>query len=321
VHGDRLEKVTPIASGNGKTTVNPHPSIRGAMMVAAMAIMVIAAKGCASLNPSRLTTMFGPPRVTLKEAYQDKTAGPAFDSSIFDELLKQYVAEGGWVDYDRLRRESDKLDRYIASVSDAPFDDMGRDEKLALLINGYNAFTLRLVLDYYPVKSIKDIPASKRWDDVRWKVGGHKWSLNQIEHEQIRPKFKEPRVHFALVCAAIGCPPLRSEAYVGDRVDEQLEDQARYVHSHARWFRFEPDKNVVRLTSLYKWYGGDFEQVGAGSVLNFAARYAPPLKQAIDSGRKPKIEWIDYDWSLNSARRIGDDVARLPIEPIGGLVR
>ena len=79
-----------------------------------------------------------------------------------------------------------------------------------LLINAYNAFTLRLILDYYPVRSIKDIRASKRWDDQRWRIGEAVFSLNQIEHEQIRPKFAEPRIHFALVCAAIGCPKLRN---------------------------------------------------------------------------------------------------------------
>jgi hypothetical protein len=96
---------------------------------------------------------------------------------------------------------------------------MGRNEKLALLINAYNAFTLKLIVERLPVQSILDIPAAERWDAVRWKVGGQVWSLKQIEHEQIRPKFTEPRVHFALVCAAVGCPPLRNEAYDASRLD------------------------------------------------------------------------------------------------------
>ena len=275
------------------------PSIRGAVISAALAVLMVAATACAYMNRAKLRTLFGPPGVTLAEAYQEKPGSPAFDHSTFDELLKKYVAEGGWVDYQGLRGDAATLDRYIASLSDAPFDEMGRNEKLALLINGYNAFTLRLILDHNLPKSIKDIPADKRWDDVRWKTGNHTWSLNQIEHEQIRPKFKEPRIHFALVCAAVGCPPLRNESYVGSRVDKQLEDQTRYAHSHDRWFKFERDKNVVHLTSLYKWYGSDFEQV-AGSVLKFAARYSPELKQALDAGKEPKIEWLDYDWTLNS---------------------
>lgn len=298
MHG-HIADTTKENSVNGEKFVSHPPRIRGAVISAILAIVVVAATACSYMNQSKIRSLFGPPGVKLKEAYQEKPNGATFDHATYDALVKKYVAEGGWVDYEGLRRESNKLDRYIASLADAPFEQMGRDEKLALLINGYNAFTLRLILDYYPVKSIKDIPSSKRWDDQRWKIAGHTWSLNQIEHEQIRPKFKEPRVHFALVCAAIGCPPLRSEAYVGSRINEHLDDQARYVHGHDRWFTFEPDKKVVHLTSLYKWYGSDFEQV-AGSVLNFAARYSPELKKALDAGKEPKIEWLDYDWTLNS---------------------
>ena len=183
---------------------------------------------------------------------------------------------------------------------------LGRNEKLALLINAYNAFTLRLILDYWPVESIKDIPQSERWEAERWKVGSHVWSLNQMEQEQIRPKFREPRIHFALVCAARGCPPLRNEAYTGHRIEEQLEDQTEYVHSHPRWFRFEPDQNLVYLTKLYDWYGSDFTQVDADariyapSVLDYAARFVPKLKESLAAGRTPEIHWIKYDWRLNS---------------------
>ena len=131
--------------------------------------------------------------------------------------MKKHVREGGWVDDESLRAEQADLKRYIEAIGAAPFEKLGRDQKLALLLNAYNAFTLELVLEHYPLDSIKDIPSDRRWSDERWKVGGHTWSLEQIEHEQIRPKFVEPRVHFALVCAAIGCPPLRSEAYAADR--------------------------------------------------------------------------------------------------------
>lgn len=99
-----------------------------------------------------------------------------------------------------------------------------------------NAYTIQLILDHYPLASIQDIPGDQRWDAVRWRVGPHTWSLNQIDHEQIRPKCAEPRIHFALVCAAVGCPPLRNEAYTAARLEEQLAGQSAYVHSHPRWF-------------------------------------------------------------------------------------
>ncbi|RUL87961.1 VTT domain-containing protein [Tautonia sociabilis] len=274
----------------------------GATALALAAILSLGTAVAAELNPElirrALARIGGPSEVELREAYRPKPSGPTFDHSTFDELLKAHVREGGWVDYRGLARDIGQLDAYLARLARAPFDAMGRDEKLALLINAYNAFTLRLILELYPIDSIKSIPADKRWDAVRWRVGTHTWSLNQIEHEQIRPKFREPRIHFALVCAAVGCPPLRREAYTAGRLEQQLEDQARYVHTHDRWFRLAPGGRTVWLTSLYKWYGGDFEQV-AGSVLSFAARYRADLARLIAAGRAPAVRWLDYDWSLN----------------------
>ncbi len=271
----------------------------GATVMALIAVLVFSSALYAYIERDSLMELFGPPRITLAEAYEAKPDGPAFDHSTFDALLWNHVDDDGWVDYQGLARDQGDLDEYIAAVAEAPFDDMGRDEKLALLINAYNAFTLRLILDNQPIRSIFDIPADKRWDDARWNVGGHVLSLSQIEHEQVRPKFIEPRIHFALVCAAAGCPKLSNEAYVAERLEEQLADQARYVHEHDRWFRFEPGEGDVHLTQIYQWYGGDFEQT-AGSVLDHAARYSPELKQALDAGNTPSIRWLFYDWNLNT---------------------
>ncbi len=276
-----------------------------ATIIALIAVLLASAAAYARLNRDVVQRLigglFGPPVATLNEAYQETPAGPTFDHSLLDGLLRTHVDEHGWVDYNGLREDAEQLDQYVASLAEAPFDEMGRSEKLALLINAYNAFTLRLILDYWDgggLKSIKDIPGNKRWDDQRWQIGSFTWSLNAIEHEQVRPKFKEPRVHFALVCAAVGCPTLRNEAYLASRIDGQLEDQTRYAHTHDRWFRFEPDSNEVHLTQLYDWYGGDFEQV-AGSVLEYAAQYSDELKQALAVGNTPRINWLNYDWTLN----------------------
>lgn len=271
-----------------------------------VAVLIVAAGIVIYLKRDVVAQLFsrvggGPPQVVMREAYHEKPGGPAFDHSALDELVKKHVEEGGWIDYEGLREDREVLDEYIGSLAQAAFDEMGRDEKLALLINGYNAFTLKLILEHYPLESIKDIPADKRWEDERWQIGSSTWSLNQIEHEQIRPKFKDARVHFALVCAAVGCPPLRTEAYTGERIEEQLEDQAEYVHAHPRWLRYSEGQNTVGLSELYKWYSGDFEQM-AGSNLKYAAQYAPELRQALEKGKRLTIEWIDYDWSLNSVQ-------------------
>jgi len=289
----RSSEQTPVDATGGPSR---------AILLALVAVVMLAIAVYAHHRRDVLKYIFGPPSVTLREAYQRQSDGPTFDHSTFDRLLRKYVDGDGWVDYEGLRSEAEALNTYVASLENTPFADLARDEKLALLINAYNAFTLRLILDHYPLGSIRDIPSeSTPWDDVRWHLGTMTLSLNQIEHEQIRPKFAEPRIHFALVCAAIGCPKLRNEAYLPARLDEQLEDQARYVHSHDRWFRYQPGAKEIGLTKLYDWYGSDFDQV-AGSVLAFAARYSVPLKAALDQDKQPQIKWLDYDWTLNDRK-------------------
>lgn len=287
-------------SGAGETAVGSAGSSFpwASVATAVVAVLMMSTAACAYANRTRISGWFGPAPVPLTEAYADSKGTAVFDHSAFDRLLHKYVDDAGLVDYRGLAREAGKLDEYISAVGSAPFDDMARNERLALLINAYNAFTLRLILDHFPIGSIKDIPAAKRWDARRWRIGPLSVSLNEIEHKQIRPKFREPRIHFALVCAAVGCPKLRREAYRAADIAAQLEDQTKYVHAHDRWFRFDADKKTVFLTRLYKWYGGDFKQV-AGSVVGFAARYSPALKRALDAGKKPKIKWLAYDWSLN----------------------
>lgn len=118
--------------------------------------------------------------------------GRSFDHARFDSLLRGHVDGAGLVDYAGLARESAALDAYLASLASAPFEERGREEELALLINAYNAFTLRLILDHRPVASIKDIPSGKRWDDRRWTLAGGTMSLDQIDYERIRAAFREP---------------------------------------------------------------------------------------------------------------------------------
>lgn len=273
-------------------------SPRSAIVTAAVALLLLAGALYANSNSQKIRGLFGPPPVSSQEAYAENPGGPTFDHSALGRLLKQFVDERGMVDYRGLETRESDIDAYLAALADAPFDSLGRDEKLALLINAYNAFTLKLILDHYPVDSIRDVPSDERWDAERWTLAGDRYSLNEIEHEKIRPKFVEPRIHFALVCAAVGCPKLRNEAYEGARIDAQLEDQTRDAHSHDRWFQFDREKNVARLTALYDWYKDDFLSQ-ADSVLDYAARYSLPLRKALDSGAEVRIEWLDYDWSLN----------------------
>jgi hypothetical protein len=161
-------------------------------------------------------------------------------------------------------------------------------------------------LDKPNIDGIRDIPAKKRWEAERWNIAGHTWSLDQIEHEQIRAKFKAPNYHFAAVCAAVGCPPLRTEPYTGDKLERQLKDQAQTVHTNgSRWFQYDRSSNVLHLTPLYKWYRGDFEQV-SGDILIHAAQYNETLAAALENDNRHDVRWLNYDWSLNDQEALNE---------------
>ncbi|MCO5168737.1 MAG: VTT domain-containing protein [Planctomycetes bacterium] len=271
----------------------------------------LAAAGFATLAAGLLASCgvvgrwFGPPQVSMEDVYAGEAGTATFDHGLLDGLLAAHVdAETLLVDYQGLRRDAATLDRYLERLAAADLGPLGRDERLALLLNAYNAFTLRLILDHYPVESIRDIPEDRRWKGRTWTLAGQPYTLDELEHEQIRPKFREPRIHFAVNCASIGCPPLRREAYVGARLEEQLEEQTRLVHADPRWFRYDPDRGELHLTRLYDWFEGDFSQV-AGSALDFAARYSPALRRDLERGQRPRVRWLEYDWALNEQRRSG----------------
>ncbi|MCM2305020.1 MAG: DUF547 domain-containing protein [Elusimicrobia bacterium] len=229
------------------------------------------------------------------------SAGAAAPSSSLDAALAARV-RGGLVDYAGLKKDPAGLDAWLAAAAKTDAGEFAlrsRDERLAFLINLYNAATLRLILDHYPVDSIRKIgPAwdrSRAWKLPVVKVFGRAVTLDALEHEMIRPVFGEPRVHFALVCAAKGCPPLRSEAYDGARLNDQLDDQARA-------FLAQKSKNdagraggPVRLSPIFKWYMEDFGGSKA-SVLRFVSKWLP-----VEDGRA--VAWSDYDWSLNEDKR------------------
>lgn len=278
--------------------------------VATLAVLMFGGSVYAQFRPELMRSLvnaaFGPPGVAAAEAFEPRAAGPSFDHGRFDAVLKSVVTPEGMVDYEKLRGQpADDLGAYVdqlAALPAAELDALGRDEKLALLINAYNAWTLQLILDHWPLQSIKDIPDDRRWKADRWRLGPHTFSLDELEHRWLRAKFVEPRIHFAINCASVGCPPLRGEPFVAARLDEQLEEQARLIHADGgRWFDYDGESNTLHLTRLYDWFAADFERV-AGTVPAFAARYSPALKAALDAGQTPTLQWLAYDWSLNEPK-------------------
>lgn len=259
-----------------------------------MAALALAASGCQTLE-----RWFGPEQVEIGEAYREQTEGPSFDHGKLDAVLKAVVRDDGRVFYDRLAKDTAILDAYITELAAADFAALARDEKLALLINAYNAFTLKLIAEFWPVASIQDIPDDKRWKHARWVIGGlGTVSLDAIEHEYLRVKFAEPRIHFAVNCASEGCPPLRQFAYTGPQIESQLQDSAVRAHHDARWLQLEAD--AVKLTRLYLWFRGDFAQK-AGSPVKFAAQFNEALAARLAKGDLD-VEIMEYDWAINAAK-------------------
>lgn len=260
------------------------------------------ASGCTPLERLAIDLGFGPPEVEASEIHDAN--GASWDHDQLSKLLFRIVDDDGYVDYRTLTDDASELDAYIEELAEIPYATLSRDAKLATLINAYNAFTLRLVVDHYPVDSIKDIPASERWKAERWNVGGMTLSLNQIEHQKLRREFVEPRIHFAVNCASVGCPPLARTAYEGERLETDLERAAQRVHDpEERWFDIRPfevgglGSVPVKVTRIYLWYADDFR-----SVQKSIARYHPPLQPVLEADRELVIDYLPYDWSLNEQR-------------------
>lgn len=225
----------------------------------------------------------------------------AVDHSGYSALLARYVTDDG-VRYAAWKDNADDraaLTAYIVLLAAQPVSEWeaqeeGRDAALAYWINLYNAVTLDLVLESYPLKSIKDLGGlfSSPWKQKLVTVEGDPLTLNGIENEIIRPRFQDARIHFALNCAARSCPPLRAEAFVPDRLEVQLDEQRRKFLTDERFVRRDGDKIVV--SKIFDWYKDDFV-AAEGSVEKYLRKYLE------DGGAKWKIKLDDYDWSLNES--------------------
>ena len=255
------------------------------------------------------------------------TSAQSFDHSHagFTTLLKKYVVavDGGKaskVKYADLKKDQPQLKTYLdslSSVKEAEFNAWSKAQQMAFLINAYNGYTLELILQNYPVKSIKDIGGTfdNRWKRKFFKLLGQDFYLDKIEHEMLRKAgvYNEVRVHYAANCASIGCPALREEAYTADRLDKQLEEQAvRFLSDRSR-NRYKNGK--LEVSMIFKWFDTDWSSGYKGfdgqtpaitSREEYFARYAKlladsPADQQIITDKKAAISHPEYDWSLNGA--------------------
>lgn len=206
----------------------------------------------------------------------------------FDQLLQKHVSEAGRVNYKGLKAEKAKLDAYCQVLSENPVQDSWtREEKMAYWINAYNAFTLKLIVDNYPTKSILNFDGGKTWDVRRIKIGDKKYSLNNLENDILRPNFKDPRIHFAINCAAKSCPPLWNHAYTAKNLESTLAARTRAFINDPQYNRITANK--AQVSRIFEWYAVDF-----GDLKKFLNQYSKTTLK-----NSATVEYEPYNWDLN----------------------
>lgn len=219
------------------------------------------------------------------------------DNGIYAELLEKHV-KNGVVRYAGFKAEESKLDTYLDAIERMDPDTLDRNDQFAYYINAYNAWTIKLILSGYPgIESIKDLGSLFRspWKKEIVRLKDKTVTLDVVEHDILRPRFKDPRVHFAINCAAKGCPPLLSEPYRGEVLDQQLDAVTRAFLNNPEMNRLKGD--TLYVTKIFKWFAEDFNN----DIIGFFFKHAAgPLARALEA-RKDRIdiEYLDYDWSLN----------------------
>jgi len=252
------------------------------------------------------------------EAPAAEVAGSAevsIDYSPYAEVLATYVDADGLVDYEALQANRATLDEFVASlgaIAPSEYARWSEADRIALLINAYNAFTLQSISDTDPIAdSIRDIPGV--WRGREFAIVGSERTLDAIEHGILREEFNEPRIHYALVCAAVSCPPLLDEPYEGDRLDAQLDERARTFLSGEHGLQIDRAAGRVYLSSIFDWFGEDWEQAYPApdkyegktderAILGSIAEYLDSDANDYLEAGDYSVKYLDYDWSLNSQR-------------------
>lgn len=248
------------------------------------------------------------------------------DYKEYAQVLENHVNQRGEVDYEKLSSDSSELYSFLKVLRElrtAEYDAWSEEQKIAFWINAYNAFTLKAIIDHYPIKSsmirsisypknsIRQIPGV--WKKIKFFAMGQEFTLNQIEHNILRENFDEPGIHMALVCAARSCPLLRREPYTGESLEQQLKDQAEKFLSEPNNFRIDKQRLIVFLSSIFKWYQEDYMNSYApkqtlenidkkkSAVLNYISQFLSEADLSFLKNGDFRVKYLKYDWSLNDS--------------------
>ncbi len=215
---------------------------------------------------------------------------PKFDHSPWDRLLQKNVSMQGNVNYEGLKKDQVALDAYLNSLSViVPDASWSKNEAMAYWINAYNAFTVKLMLNNYPLKSIMNINSGKAWDLKFIAIKAEKYSLNNIEHDILREKFFDPRIHFAVNCASISCPKLSSTAFYAEKLDDKLDKAAKEFINNSS--KNEITASKATISKLFDWYKDDFMR--NGTVADYINKYS------ITKLTTNQISYKEYNWNIN----------------------
>lgn len=221
-----------------------------------------------------------------EEPVMVKDAPPAHDS--WNKLLSQFVSATGKVNYRALKGKTPELEAYLKLLADNPVQSSwSRNEKMAYWINAYNAFTVKLILDNYPLSSITSLSGGKVWDKKWIKLGDKTFSLNNIENDILRPRYKDARIHFAVNCAAKSCPPLLNRAWTAANLNSNLSQQAKKFINNSAFNQVGANKVVI--SKIFEWYAADF-----GNIVDYLNKYSNTKINA-----NAQLSYQEYDWALN----------------------
>ncbi len=238
-----------------------------------------------------------------------------------NQILNKFVKYSKYnssFDYEGLKSSSEDLKIFndyldeLSKVSEKEFKGLQEKDQIAFLINAYNGFTLHHMIQNWPLESIKDLDAglfghigSDPWPKLMQKLRGKSVSLAAIEHEMLRRDYKEPRIHFAIVCASVGCPRLRNEAFTGEKLETQLMDQTKVFLSDSEKNRFDRKKKILFVSKIFDWFRKDFNDK-FGNLKNFLLPFYTDSTEAFHKIRKEKIKikFTNWNWNVNSPKNI-----------------
>lgn len=243
-----------------------------------------------------LTEAAGPQKPTGNQPTVMVEEGPAPeiieksepDHAIWDNLLRNFVSSSGQVNYRGIKSSPGPLTDYLKELeSFPPQSSWSRNQIMAYWINAYNAYTIKLIVDNYPVNSIKDIHGGDPWNQKWIKIGGSTYSLNQIENDILRARYGDARIHFAVNCAAASCPPIHNRAFTADNLDAKLQRLTRNFINNSSYNSISSKR--IEISKIFEWYAGDF-----GNVKSYINGFTD-----VEVGEGTQVGYKEYDWALN----------------------